>query len=42
METAEETLQELKQTYTQMYNEVMEQLTSLTQQRVQVQEEINK
>ncbi|KDR06357.1 hypothetical protein L798_04283, partial [Zootermopsis nevadensis] len=42
METAEETLQELRHTYTQVYSEVMDQLTSLTQQREQVQEQLSK
>lgn len=42
METAEETLKELRQTYTQLYSEVMDQLTSLTQQREQVQQQLSK
>lgn len=42
MEIAEEMLQELRQTYTQVYSEVMDQLTSLTQQREQVQEQLSK
>jgi uncharacterized damage-inducible protein DinB len=42
METAEETLGELRQTYTQVYSEVMDQLTSLTQQREQVQQQLSK
>jgi hypothetical protein len=42
METAEATLQELKQTYMQVYSEVMDQLTSLTQQREQVQQQLSK
>jgi hypothetical protein len=42
METAEETLQELKHTYMQVYSEVMDQLTSLTQQREQVQKQLSK
>ncbi|XP_069703128.1 rab GTPase-binding effector protein 1 isoform X2 [Periplaneta americana] len=42
MESAEETLRDLRNTYTQMYSEVMDQLTSLTQQREQVQEQLNK
>jgi prefoldin subunit 5 len=42
METAEETLQELRQTYAQAYNEVMAQLTRLTQQREEVQQQLNK
>jgi prefoldin subunit 5 len=42
METAEETLEELRQTYTQVCSEVMDQLTSLTQQREQVQQQLSK
>jgi len=42
METAEKTLEELRQTYTQLYSEVMDQLTRLTQQREQVQQQLSK
>ncbi|KAJ9575189.1 hypothetical protein L9F63_025861, partial [Diploptera punctata] len=42
MKASEDTLLELRHTYTQMYEEVMDQLTSLTKDRVQVQEELDK